>query len=118
MIEELIARIFATRNAAHLEHWRTKSFSAHSALGSFYDQIIDDLDSIVESHQGAFDLVNVKSLPAQPQIKDMIEHLQDDLLWIGENRKKITNSLPAIDNLLQSLEATYLSALYKLRNLK
>lgn len=28
MIEELITRIFATRNAAHLEHWRTKSFSA------------------------------------------------------------------------------------------
>lgn len=117
MIEELITRVFVTRNAAHLEHWRTKSFSAHSALGFFYDQIIDDLDSIIEAHQGAFDLVNVKSLPEQLKVKDIVSHLQDDLLWIGENRKKITNNLPAIDNLLQTLEAAYMSTLYKLTKL-
>ena len=33
MIEELVALVFATRNAVHLEHWRTKSFAAHTAMG-------------------------------------------------------------------------------------
>lgn len=35
MLEELIMRVFAARNAAHLEHWRTKSYAQHVALGSF-----------------------------------------------------------------------------------
>lgn len=53
MIEELISRIFKTRNQAHLSHWKTKSFSEHKALGSFYDDVIDKLDDLVEACQGS-----------------------------------------------------------------
>ena len=60
MIEELVARVFALRNAAHLEHWATNSFSKHMALGSFYDDIIDKTDKLVEAvGSGKFDLVVV-----------------------------------------------------------
>ena len=45
MIEELIAKVFEARNAAHLEHWRTKSYAEHQALGDFYDGIIDIVDN-------------------------------------------------------------------------
>lgn len=117
MMEELIARVFATRNAAHIEHWKTKNFAKHSALGSFYDSLIDNIDSIVEAHQGAFGLVSVGAMDKQPKVSDIVSHLEDDLLWIGEHRSKITSGVPAIDNLLQDLEGTYLSALYKLKNL-
>ena len=54
MIEELISRIFSTRNHAHIMHWATKSFSEHSALGSFYDSLIDLIDKFVEAYQGNF----------------------------------------------------------------
>lgn len=117
MIEDLITRVFATRNAAHLEHWRTKSFAQHMALGDFYDSIIDNIDSIVEAHQGVFDLVDVGDLPAQKKVKNIVDRLEEDLLFIGQNRQKLSNKLPAIDNLLQDLEHTYMSALYKLKNL-
>lgn len=117
MIEELVQRAFAARNAAHLEHWRTKSFSQHMTLGDFYDNVIEEIDSIVEAFQGAFDLIDIGDLPKQPKQKDIIAMLEDDLIWIGKNRKQITKNLPAIDNLLQSLEGVYLKALYKLKNL-
>lgn len=117
MIEELIIRTFATRNATHLEHWRTKSFAAHSALGSFYDSIIEHIDGIVEASQGAFDLVEVEEIPKQKKVDDIVAHLEDDLVWIGENRKKITGGLQAVDNLLQGMEGAYLSTIYKLKNL-
>ena len=45
------------------------------------------------------------------------EHLEEDLVWINKNRKSITGSLPAIDNMLQTLEGEYMSALYKLKRL-
>lgn len=117
MIEELIARVFATRNAAHLEHWRTKSYAQHVALGSFYNDIVEDIDSIVEAHQGVFDLVSVGELPKQPKVANIITHLEEDLVFINKNRAKITGGLQAIDNLLQGLEDSYMSTLYKLKHL-
>lgn len=117
MIEELIARVFATRNAAHLEHWRTKSIAAHEALGEFYDAIIGSVDPIVEAHQGVFELVDVGAIDKQAPVKDIIKLMEDDLVWINKNRKQITNGLAAIDNLLQGLEGDYMSALYKLKHL-
>lgn len=117
MMEELVARIFATRNAAHIEHWRTKSFAQHSALGDFYESLISEIDKIVEAHQGAFGLISVGALDKQPKVSNIITQLEDDLLWIGKNRKDLCGGLPAIDNLIQGLEGTYLSTLYKLKNL-
>lgn len=117
MLEELIARVFATRNAAQLEHWRTGSFAQHEALGAFYEAIIGSLDQVVEAHQGIFELVSVGELPRQPRVGDIIAQMEADLAWIARNRRQITSALPAIDNLLQGLESDYMTALYKLKRL-
>lgn len=118
MIEQLIARVFASRNASHLAHWAETSGFRHQTLGDFYDGVIEKVDAVVEAHQGAFDLVKIGVLPKQPEVDDIVAHLEEDLVWINENRKKITNGLAAIDNLLQDLEGLYLSTLYKLKRLK
>ena len=117
MIEDLIARVFATRNAAHLEHWRTKSFAQHEALGDLYEGLISGIDSLVEAYQGVFDLVSVGALDKQPKVPNIVAHLEEDLVWINKHRKAICNGLPAIDNILQDLEGVYLKALYKLKHL-
>ena len=117
MIEDLIARVFATRNASHLEHWRTKSFAQHEALGDLYDGLISGIDLLVEAYQGVFDLVSVGALDKQPKVQNIVAHLEEDLVWINKNRKAICNGLPAIDNILQDLEGVYLKALYKLKHL-
>lgn len=117
MIEELIARIFATRNAAHLEHWRTSSFSQHDALGDFYEGLPGAIDKIVEAHMGAFDVIGEVDLkPAKS--KGIVEVLEADMVWISEHRAKVTGKLPALDNMLQELEGLYLSTLFKLKRLK
>lgn len=117
MIEELIARIFATRNAAHLEHWRIKSGYNHETLGSFYTSVIGKLDRVVEANIALFGQVSVGTLPAQPKVLNIIAHLEDDLMWIGQNRKQLGGKVPAIDNMLQDLEGIYIDALFKLKNL-
>lgn len=117
MIEELIARVFGTRNAAHLAHWKESSGYRHETLTAFYEDVLDALDKLVEAHQGAFDLVDGVELD-QPKVKDILKRLEDDMLWISENRAKVTGKLPALDNILQELEGVYLKAIYKLRHLK
>lgn len=116
MIEQLVAKIFATRNAAHLQHWRTKSYAEHVALGDFYDGVIDLVDSLVEAYQGAFGLIGTVDVKAVSPT-NLVKHLSEEVMWLNTNRAKFTKGLPALENLADSIDDLYLSTLYKLKNL-
>lgn len=120
MIEQLISRVFYARNVAHFEHWRATgagSYAKHQALGSFYDDVIDAIDKLVEAYQGAFELIG--NIPA-PKVseRDVLKLLEDDAAWIEENHESICKGNRAVGNLIDTLTAVYLSAIYNLRNLK
>ena len=117
MIEELIAKLFRTRNQAHLSHWKTKSYAEHKALGSFYDDLIDTLDKLVEACQGSKGIIGHVDLSCKDESVDIIKALTDDANWISKNRGKIAHGVPALENILDELVGVYLSALYKLKNL-
>lgn len=120
MIEQLVSRVFYARNVAHFHHWRatgTGSFAKHSALGEFYDGVIDAIDPLVEAYQGAFELIG--DIPAPDTSKDgVLELLEADAAWIEENHEDICKGNRAVANLIDSLTGVYLSTIYKLRNLK
>ena len=120
MIEQLIARVFYARNVAHFEHWKAKgegSFAKHMALGEFYNAVIEDIDKLVEAYQGAFSLIG--NIPApQAEGVDALSLLEGDAEWIEENHEDICKGNRAVANLIDTLTGTYLSTIYKLRNLK
>ena len=120
MIEQLISRVFYARNVAHFEHWRATgvgSYAKHQALGSFYDDVIDALDNLVEAYQGAFDLIG--NIPAPPATKgDVLKLLEGDAEWIEQNHEGICQGNRAVANLIDGITDVYLSTIYKLRNLK
>jgi hypothetical protein len=120
VIEQLISRVFYARNVTHFEHWRAKgegSYAKHKALGHFYDDIIDALDNLVEAYQGAFELIGNIPAPETPK-GDVLKLLQGDAAWIEENHEGVCGGNRAVGNLLDNVTAVYLSAIYKLRNLK
>jgi len=117
MIEQLISRVFYARNLAHFEHWRTKSYSQHKALGNFYDDVIDAIDKLVEAYQGAFELIG--NIPAPKDTsRDCLKCLEADAEWIEEHHEDICKGNRAVANLVDGVTDTYLTAIYKLRNLK
>ena len=120
MIEQLISRVFYSRNLAHFHHWRATgagSYAKHQALGSFYDDVIDALDALVEAYQGAFQLVG--NIPAPKETgSDILKVLESDAEWIESNHEKICKGNRAVANLIDGVTDTYLSTIYKLRNLK
>ena len=116
MIEELVSKVFSARNRSHLAHWATKSYAEHQALGSFYDDVIDAIDSIVEAYQGRFGLIDVMELSNDVEA-DIIKLLNEQMQWIEENRSDISQGVTAIENLLDSLSDVYLRTIYKLENL-
>lgn len=116
MIEQLIARAFASRNCAHLTHWKTRSLAEHLATGEFYDEVINIVDSLVEAYQGNFGLVG--DVPLADHSGDILTCLEADAVWMAENDDKITGEVDALENILQELTALYLKTIYKLKYLK
>jgi DNA-binding ferritin-like protein len=120
MIEQLISRVFYARNLAHFTHWRAKgdgSYAKHKALGKFYDGVIDAIDPLVEAYQGAFELIGAIPVPNEME-KDPLKCLESDAEWIEKNHEEICKGNRAVGNLIDTVTGVYLSAIYKLRNLR
>ena len=116
-IHECVSRVFATRNAAHIAHWNTKSYAEHMALGDFYEGVVDILDNLVETYQGNFGLIG-PVVPAQADPKlDIIKLLAAETDWLAKNREQIAGDICALENILDELVGLYLKTIYKLKNL-
>ncbi|CAB5220245.1 hypothetical protein UFOVP235_18 [uncultured Caudovirales phage] len=119
MIEQLISRTFATRNAAHVAHWQAKgsgSFARHMALDEFYNDVIDSLDSLVEAYMGVYGIIPDVPTASAPT-GDILGVLSQDVRWIKTNASELTKDYSALMNLVDNISAVYLKAIYKLKNL-
>lgn len=114
MVEQLIARVFCTRDNAHLSHWKTPSYAEHMALGDFYEDIIEKLDNFIECHQGNSDLIDKVQLSSKP-CSDILKCLEEDCQWIEKNYKALSDSVTPLQNLLDELMGVYIKAIYKLK---
>jgi hypothetical protein len=126
MMEEMIATLFLSREFAHRRHLAVTgpgSYAAHVALGSFYDDIIDRADAIAEAYQGRNGLMDEIPYLDGPKGKKTIAATAT---WLEGEMNKVQgmryDACPknetAIQNLIDEAVATYLSVIYKLRNLE
>lgn len=113
MIEELIARTFSLRNAVHLAHWSSRSYSEHVALGEFYDNVLDKLDLVVEAYQGVFGLVG--QVPALGnRVNAIVDEIRSEMEWLADNRDEIARNNSVLANQLDDMGHFYATTLYKL----
>ncbi len=117
MIDELISRTFAMRDAAHREHFRTASYAQHVILGEFYTALPDTVDALVEAYQGMFDLVGDFDVTLPTGKFDMLERMQDDIDWLQATRNDVCNDDPSLLALLDLIVNLYQSTLFKLKRL-
>ena len=114
MIEELIDKTFHIRDASHIAHWKTKSYSEHMALGDYYEDIIEKIDELIEAYQGTFGIIG----KVQEQDTDIAKSINDMIIWLNENRSEIGRNVASIENIVDELTALNMRTLYKLENLK
>jgi len=66
---------------------------------------------------GAYDLIGAIPVPEEME-KDILKCLESDAEWIEKNHEKICKGNRAVGNLVDTVTGVYLSAIYKLRNLR
>lgn len=117
MIDELISRTFAMRDAAHREHFRTTSYAQHMALGEFYTALPDAVDALVEAYQGMFDVVGDFEVKLDAGKYNIEAQMQDDIDWLQATRDDTCLEDPSLLNLLDTIVNLYQRTLYKLKRL-
>ena len=118
-IGQLIAILFLSRELTHREHLRTKSYSQHVALNTFYDEVVDRADAIAEAYKGRYGIIDKIPLLDNDMAGSIDMVLEKQLDAVEKLRyTAVEKSDTTIQNLIDEAVALYLSTLYKLRNLK
>jgi len=118
-MNEFIATLFLARELAHRYHLATKSYSQHKALQNFYEDLLDLTDDLAEITQGAHGLLDIPILTEKKSYKEPLYCIADKLQYIETNRyKAYSKDDTALQNKIDEIVAVFLTAIYKLENLK
>jgi hypothetical protein len=109
-----IGRLFELRDAAHVEHLKTRSFAAHSALNTFYDKLLKLTDRFVESYQGKYGIVNIDIKPSKPD--NFLSYLTEFAQYIESSRDVFKDEY--LKNQVDEIASLAYSTIYKLTYLK
>ena len=111
----LIATLFLSREQAHREHLKTKSYAQHVALGDFYGQIVGIADEFAETYQGLYGVLSdIHYLPASKGSIDAV--LESHLGTIERYRQSFgENQDKPLQNIIDTACGLYATTLDKLR---
>ena len=113
---DFVGTLFLARDVTHSVHLNTRSFSKHSALNEFYDNIIELADKFAEAYQGRHGLIGPISLMSAKKTGNVIEFLEDSLADIEKMRYDVVDkSDTPLQNIIDEIVGQYLSTLYKLK---
>jgi hypothetical protein len=113
---DFVGELFLARDVAHSVHLNTRSFSKHSALNTFYDEVIDLADKFAEAYQGRHGLIGPISLMSAKKNGNIVEFLEQSLKDIEGMRYEVVEKTDtAIQNIIDEIVGLYLSTLYKLK---
>ncbi|NBW19439.1 MAG: hypothetical protein EBR82_66840 [Caulobacteraceae bacterium] len=108
-----------SRSLGHVAHWATDSFSKHMALGEFYEELTELMDTFVEQYQGYYGKRMNVSIDKCDLDDDVAGELESHMEWIEKNRYQVCEkSETALQNTIDEIVKLYQTTLYKLRMLK
>lgn len=114
--EQIVSMLLESRTQAHIWHLSTSSFAEHVALQSYYDDVVELIDTFVEQYQGRFGIIR------QYDTLDKIEYNKRDILdyftYIAEVSEVHAETLPGhLKNVLEEIIGLIYQTIYKLREL-
>lgn len=123
-MEELASILFHSRTQAHVFHLGVNgpgSFAAHTALGTYYDEIVDLVDGLVESYQGKYGLIKFKpvlGLDNNCDIMNVIKYFEKLITIVETLRQGPGLQDSFIQNEIDNVVKLLYSTRYKLVNLQ
>ena len=110
--------VFTVLNQLRIDHWQTKSYAEHKALGAAYEQLDGLFDKFVETYYGR---ESIPSKTTNYSIK--IESYNGNLISsyttlrteIVSYLRSISNEFNDLKNIIDEIESEFNHLLYKLQ---
>jgi DNA-binding ferritin-like protein len=119
-LPKLISFLLHSRTQTHIFHWQTKSFAEHMALNTYYDEIVELIDGLVESYQGRNGIITGYSnfnLLEYTSCEEVIAYFQGLNNTIEKLRQGVSQD-SYIQNQIDTIVELVESTAYKLQFLK
>lgn len=120
-ISTFFSKLFESREMAHIYHLQVKgeegSYAAHMALNSYYDNVLELIDEIIEVYQGQYEIIEEYDIidTKDTKSKDKIEYFKDLANFIKIERKNISEEDTHLHNIIDEIVALIYKTLYKLK---
>lgn len=116
---DFFGKLFQLRDEIHLNHLSIKgpgAYATHIALGSYYEELLDLIDILVESYQGKYGIIEL-SIPSATK-GDSIKCLEELAKLTDGGSAYSMFSETWIQNQIDEISTLTYQSLYKLKNLK
>jgi len=120
---EFFGKLFQLRDQLHLRHLKptnagsTGSYAEHMALGDLYDFLVGAIDTLVESYQGKYGLVEISVSSSTANI-DPVSALNELAVTVDSGRYYNAFSEGYIKNQIDTIAENVYKTIYKLKFLK
>lgn len=111
-----VATLLHSATNTHFFHFSTDSFSKHMALGTYYDEIVDLVDSLTEQYMGCYG--QIKDFPdVYHKPKEPVQYIKSLQSFVKEARKDLPQD-SELQNTIDTIAELLDSTAYKLQFLK
>ena len=114
---EVFAQLLHAATTGHMLHLQSLSFSEHMALNTFYSELPDKADDLIEAYQGKYGRVMDYPAGYEPYTGPAIDFVSTLSDYFMQARASI-GSDSELQNLCDEIQQLFDSTLYKLRFLK
>lgn len=109
-------KLHAIRQNAHILHLASKSYAEHKALGSFYDDLTELLDSLIETYQGQYGLANIEQTVSKE--KEALGFLENAANEFNSAHDLFDKKDTHLHNILDEIVGLTYQTIYKVKFLK
>jgi hypothetical protein len=117
----LFSKLFESREMAHIYHLQVNgemgSHAAHTALGEYYDVILDLIDTVIETYQGQYGIVDGYETidTAETKTKEKVEYFEGLAEFVKHGRKAISLEDTHLHSIIDDIVVLIYRTLYKLK---
>src|SRR5574343_178064 len=115
IMAQITAELMKSRTLIHQMHLATSSYAQHKALDDYYSDIVDLIDTLVETYQGEYGLIG--KYP-EPKLSGTVSvaYLSSLLSFLKQNRyKACAEEDTHLQNIFDEIVALIYQTLYKLK---
>lgn len=118
-LTKLVMCLLQSEIVTHIMHWQTESFSQHEALGTYYTEIAELIDQVIETYQGKTGIILVGFPIEMESFEQMTPLAYMEYLNVKlQTNRALFGDISEVQNLVDAIADLIDSTMYKLRRFK